>query len=117
MDELGGQTVVVVARTVDTDGDELSETVVATVAGCSIQPGATSEDADGREQSRSGFDVYGPPALAVARAHHLLQVDGWVVGSDAGSARLSMTGNAALWPDEDGQPHHTEIRGAVRVTG
>lgn len=117
MDELGGQTVVVIGRTVDTDGDQLSESVVATVPGCSVQPGSTSEDVEGREQSRAAFDVYGPPALVVARAHHLLQVDGWVVGSDAPSVRLSMTGNAALWPDEDGQPHHTEIRGATRVTG
>jgi hypothetical protein len=112
---LGGQTVVVLQRDEDSDGD-WTVTGRVPVAGCSIQPDTSRENTNARQQTVQRFTVFGPPPLAVARASDLLEVPGWTAGEPEPVVELHLDGPPSTWPDETGQPHHVELV-ASRTSG
>lgn len=108
VNDLGGQTVVIVFREDDEDGDYRDTGERLPVPGCSVQPGAPGESGGNQERTTLPVAVFGPMALARARSWDELLVDGWLVGLDD-PIRVELAGPPAVWPDENGAPHHVEV--------
>jgi len=111
---LGGQTVTVVFRDEDEDGEFTDSGERLAVPGCSAQPGAPSESGGNDQRALLPLRVFGPVELARARSWDQLEVDGWLVGAAAAVVRVEMDGPAAAWPDEHGRPHHVEVNALYR---
>lgn len=114
---IGAQTVTIVARAADSDGDwvDSSRTVVP---GCLVQPQSSTEgQAPNRAATSARFIIYGPSALAQARSSHQVETTGDIVGIDPSEVvRLSVDGQPAVWTARNGKVDHVELI-AVRVTG
>lgn len=108
MPRLGGHTVEVIdppAR--DGHGDPLpGDPAEAQVSGCSMQPGAGTEDLDGGDTVSTSWDLFLPPGVTIT-AQHQVRFRGQLYEVD---------GAPQPWDDDRGRPHHVEVR-LRRVTG
>lgn len=108
MPRLGGHTVEVIdPPQKDKHGDPLSgDPAEVTVSGCSMQPGASTEDLDGRDTVAAEWDLFIPPGVTIT-ALHRVRFHGELYEVD---------GAPQSWDDERGRPHHIEAR-LKRVNG
>jgi hypothetical protein len=72
---------------------------VTPVPGCSVQPGASSEDLAGRSNVIVRWTVYAPPGIPVT-AHSRVRYDGRL---------YSVDGEPARWPSATGALDHTVL--------
>lgn len=104
----GGHTVDVIdPRGKDRHGDPLpGDPTEVRVAGCYMQPAASTEDLDGQTTISSGWELTLPPGVTITALHRIR----WL------GALYEVDGEPQPWDDVQGVPHHIEVK-LKRVTG
>ena len=108
MPRLGNHTAHIIrGRGRDAHGDPLpGDPEEIEVRGTSMQPGATTEDTDGRDTVASTWFWFVPPGTDI-RATDQVRWRG---------ALFDVDGDPQPWDDERGRPHHIEVQ-LRKVTG
>lgn len=106
---LGSQTVTLRRRGVtgqDEYGNDVHGIVEVTISGCSVQPRASTEDANGRVQVISGLELFAP-ADPLITANDVVMFDG---------RRFEVEGDPGVWRSPNGSLVYQQAA-LRRVTG